>query len=331
MSAAEAVRRAALASFVLVLTGLIVACGGTSSRVSPAVTTARHLPKGFEIVARYSATTLGLKRPDALALGPDGELYVTDDSQRVSVISAEGRLLRRWGKSGKGPGEFNFIPPDITDPTWISGKVTVGPDGSLYVSDSGNARVQVFTPQGRALRQFGTFGFGRDQFQSPFDLVVDHAGDIYIADDQRQTLRKLTPTGAPVWQIGGPSADPDFVGHFHLVMMDVHDRLVVANDNTGRILYLDSDGHKVDAFGGSGPLIKDGPCDVTVDDLGYTYVSPCGPGPTYVFDRAHRMVASWPETEGVLATAPRFGPDGRGFALGADGSLVVVRASLGRP
>ncbi|MEO7070713.1 MAG: NHL repeat-containing protein [Nostocoides sp.] len=282
-------------------------------------------------MARYSAVSLGLVRPDALAIAPDGDLYVTDNSQRVSVISASGQVLRRWGKAGTGPGQFRFVAADRSDPTSVAGKLAVGHDGLVYVSDSGNARVQTFTGQGQFLRQFGGYGNRGGQFLSPFDLVVDAEGRIYVADDQRQTLSKITAAGGLIWQIGGGgTSDPDLVGHLHLSTVDVHGRLVVANDGTGRILYLDGNGHKVDAFGGTGTLLKDGPCDVTTDDLGYTYVSPCGPGATYVFDRQHLQVASWPASEGVLATAPRFGPDGKGFALGVDGSIVVVRATLGR-
>jgi len=281
-------------------------------------------------MARYTAKSLGLNHPNSLATAPNGDLYVTDFSQRVTVISPEGRVLRRWGGPGQGPGQFRFVAPDSTDPTSVSGKVAVGADSKVYVSDSGNGRVQVFTPQGSFIRQFGSFGIGKGQFLAPFDLVADNKGYVYVTDDQRQTLSKFSPAGQLIWQVGGDTSDPDLVGHFHLSMMDTHRRLVLTNDGNGRILYLDEGGHKVDVFGGSGALVKDGPCDVTADDAGYTYVTRCGSGPTLVFDRGHHLVAQWPMSDGVLATAPRFGQSREAFALSRDDSLVKLRATLER-
>ena len=109
----------------------------------------------------------------------------------MTVISPAGKVLRRWGKPGSGPGEFRFIPPDPSDPTDAEGKIAVGPDGKVYVSDSGNGRVQVFTPQGRFVRQFGSFGSGKGQFLRPSDLAADNAGNVYVADDQARTLQVL--------------------------------------------------------------------------------------------------------------------------------------------
>ncbi len=134
------------------------------------------LPNPFTITARYSAKSLGLDHPDALAAGPDDNLYVTDLSQRVTVISPGGEVLRRWGKPGTGPGEFKFISGDPTDPTDVAGRIAVGRTGMVYVSDSGNGRVQVFTSQGRFIRQFGSYGSGKGQFFSPGNLVVDGSG-----------------------------------------------------------------------------------------------------------------------------------------------------------
>lgn len=308
------------------LAGCEAASSGASSSGSPSTA-----QRAFDVVATYTAKSLGLRRPTALALGPDGDLYVTDNSQRVSVISPTGRVVRRWGEPGDGPGQFHFISTDPSDPTVLMQRLTVGPDGSVYVSDSGNARVQVFTPEGRFVRQFGSYGHADNQFLRPFDLAVDDSGDVFVADDEHQTLKRFSPTGTAVWVIGGAlNDDDDLVGHFHLSMIDRHGRLLVTNDDKGRILYVDANGHKVDAFGGSGPLMRDGPCDITVDDLGYTYVSPCGPGSTYVYDRSHRQVASFPASEGVLIAAPRFSANDTGYALGIDGSLIVVRATLGR-
>ena len=291
----------------------------------------------FTITARYTAASLGLNHPDALALGPDGNLYVTDLSQRVTVISPAGTVLRRWGKPGTGPGEFRFIAPDPTSPTETLGKIAVGPDGKVYVSDSGNARVQVFTPDGRFVRQFGSFGNGKGQFLQPADLMIDGAGNVYVADDQAETLAKFSPAGRVIWQIGGgASTDPDLSGHFHLASIDAHGRLVMVNDDKQRILYIDPSGHKVDTFSPDFPtnFPIGGACEATVDAVGNTYVSGCGPGsnpgpgPTLAFDRAHRLIAKWPGTEHPLRRSPCFGPHGEVFALAFDGTILRLHITL---
>ena len=54
------------------------------------------------------ASDLGLQRVLQFAIGPDGNLYVIDTGQRVSVITPEGEVLRQWGTQGSGPGEFRL-------------------------------------------------------------------------------------------------------------------------------------------------------------------------------------------------------------------------------
>jgi hypothetical protein len=330
--------RLAVAAAAAGLALLAAGCAGnaataTGTHPSPVSATSRALPSPFTITARYTAASLGLSHPGTLAVGPDGDLYVTDLSQRVTVISPAGTVLRRWGKPGTGPGEFKFIAFDPTTPTDVAGTIAAGPDGTVYVSDSGNARVQVFTPQGRFIRQFGSYGSGKGQFLHPFDLVVDGAGNVYVADDQAETLSKFSPAGKVVWQIGaGLSGDPDLTGHFHYSEIDAHGRLVIVNDDQNKVLYVDQSGHKVDAFSPSTSGSPTGSvCAATVDAAGNTYVSGCGPqptGPTLVYDRAHRLIAKWPGTTYSLLRSPVYGPHGEVFALATDGSILKLHITL---
>src|SRR4051794_31888589 len=85
------------------------------------------LPSPFTIEATYTAKSLGLRDPQHLTIGPNGNLYVTDRSQRVNVISPNGKVIRRWGNPGSGPGEFHFASGDPSDPNEINGAVAVGP------------------------------------------------------------------------------------------------------------------------------------------------------------------------------------------------------------
>jgi DNA-binding beta-propeller fold protein YncE len=323
---------AAAAGIALMAAACTPNAAATGTKSGPAGVASRALPAPFTITARYTAKSLGLNHPGALAIGPDGNLYVTDLSQRVTVISPAGRVLRRWGKRGSGPGEFRFIAADPTAPADVEGKIAVGSDGKVYVSDSGNARVQVFTPRGRFASQFGSFGSGKGQFLRPFDLVADDHGNVYIVDDQAETLSKFSPAGKVVWRIGGGSGDPDLNGHFHLASIDAHGRLVVVNDDRKRVLYIDPGGHKVDAFSPDAAAFPDGNvCEATVDAAGNTYVSGCGPnpaGPTLVYNPAHQLIATWPGTTYSLVKSPAFGPDGEVFALAADGTILKLHVTL---
>jgi len=324
---------AAVAAAAILAAGCAGNVAATGINPSPASTSPRALPNPFTITARYSAKSLGLNHPASLAIAPGGNLYVTDLGQRVTVISPAGKVLRRWGRPGSGPGEFKFIPGDPSTPDDVQAMIAAGAGGKVYVADSGNARVQVFTADGRFIRQFGRFGQGKGQFQRPYDLAVDATGAVYVSDDVAGTMTKFSPAGSVLWQIGGASAsDPDLVGELKFSAIDSHGRLVVVNDAVNRVLYIDSGGHKVDAFAAHTAESPTGHvCSATADAAGNTYVSGCGlqpTGPTLVYDQAHRLIAKWPAATYSLLRSPAFGPRGEVFALAADGSILRLHITL---
>ncbi len=249
---------------------------------------------------------------------------------RVTVISPQGTVLRRWGSQGVGPGQFQFTGP-AGDP---HGRVAIGLTGLVYVSDSGNDRVQVFTAGGHFVKQFGN-----DQLLSPDFLAVDGAGNTYILDDNGTT--KFSPAGVLVWRIiPGVSSDPDLNHGILPGSLDSHGRLLAALPERDRVIYLDPDGHKVDAFE-IGLILIGGPCRVTVDAQGNIYVTACGPNgdapdfvgaqgaDSLVFDREHKLVGDWRGApHDALRTSPRFGPNGKVFALEWDGTLVELKIRL---
>ncbi|HRD76980.1 MAG TPA: peptidyl-alpha-hydroxyglycine alpha-amidating lyase family protein, partial [Hyphomicrobiaceae bacterium] len=74
------------------------------------------------------------------ALSPKGEIYVSDGygNSCVHKFSPDGKLLKTWGETGSGPGQFNLVHNIVTDK-----------DGWVYVADRENHRVQVFDGNGR--------------------------------------------------------------------------------------------------------------------------------------------------------------------------------------
>jgi NHL repeat len=313
--------------------GLAVAAGATACSGTPArslqltpSTSPSAVPNPFTIVARYTASSLGLHRPIDLAIGPDGNVYITDAEPSVTVMAPDGRLLLRWGSSGSRPGEFSFE-PDLNDNLHAS--IAVGEDGTVYVSDSGNSRVDVFTSTGAFLRQFGSQGIGHGRFMDVFDLAADAQGDVYVADDQVATLSKFSPTGSFEWSIGGfATRDPDLRGHFHLATVDPHGRVVAAIAEARRIVYIDAAGRKVDAFTTTANS-PDGPCNATVDAEGDTVVQSCPPGrSTLLFDRTHHLIGAWTDSPFLTDVPPTFDPNGEAFAIGVDNSILRLKVAL---
>jgi outer membrane protein assembly factor BamB len=272
----------------------------------------------FTIVARYDTARLGLDRPIALAIGPNGDAYVTETGGRVSQIGADGTVVRRWGKQGSGLGEFDFVAPNPEDGAHAS--IAVGPDGKVYVSDSSNHRVQVFTADGTFIRAFGSYGTSPGQFVLPFDLSADAQGNVYVLDDGAVRLSKFGPDGAILWVID-ETTTPLFAGHGHGARLDSQGRVVVGMDDSARILYLDPDGKVVDSF--SAPA-----CDVTIDAHDNLYAGGCDLKAIQVFDPSHGLVGSWPAPDMQLPAPPQFGPNGLVMALDQVGAIVELKVAM---
>jgi DNA-binding beta-propeller fold protein YncE len=104
--------------------------------------------------------------PTNLALAPTGEIYISDGygNARIHKFSTDGRLLHSWGEPGSGPGQFQ-VPHGIA----------VDADGTVYVADRENSRVQLFTGDGTYLSSW-------TDVARPCQVCIDASGDVYVAE-----------------------------------------------------------------------------------------------------------------------------------------------------
>jgi sugar lactone lactonase YvrE len=130
----------------------------------------------------HSGTEPGeLNRPRAIALGPDGNLYVADScNHRIQVFSRDGTFLRCWGEMGGDEGQLLY-PQDL-----VFNKA-----GVLYVVEYGNHRVQKFSSDGQSLGCWGSAGRQPGQFHCPWGLALDSHGLVHVVDTENHRVQRI--------------------------------------------------------------------------------------------------------------------------------------------
>ena len=150
----------------------------------------------------------------------------------VCAAPAEGadsgyRFKGSFGRSGKGPGQFDH-------PLGVA----VDAAGHIYVTDWGNKRVQIFRSDGSYSREFDVRArlSGRGaKGKGPTGIALEPGGDILVADQDADTVKRFDRTGAPVAQIGRRGSWLERLKEPRGVAVDRFDRLYVADHENYRV------------------------------------------------------------------------------------------------
>ena len=184
-----------------------------------------------------------LDAPRDIAFAPDGTLYVTDSANnQILHLDQDGALLTSWG--GFGASDFNLnipAPGGTFNEPW---GIAVGPDGSVYVADTWNHRIQKFTAEGEFITMWGQFGAAESDYHlwGPRGVAVDGQGRVYITDTGNKRIVIYDSDGNALASFGGAGLG---VGQFdEPVGIDVDDqgRIYVADTWNKRIQVLIPEG-----------------------------------------------------------------------------------------
>lgn len=144
----------------------------------------------------------------AIAVAPDGSIYISDDGPALRKYAPDGHYLTTFGRKGGGPGEY--ARPD--------GGLAVLSDGRVLIRDPGNGRITVFDSTGRYLTDWRI----RASSWYSRQFAVDTADNVFIPvttdpdsapDKRRAGLARFDRNGtlrdtliAPQWKL-----EPAFV------------------------------------------------------------------------------------------------------------------------
>jgi tripartite motif-containing protein 71 len=248
----------------------------------------RYAPSG----KRETSWSGDLRRPSAVALGPDGRVHVADDDRRVEIFDRDGN--RTGGGGLVGPDGGALLPWDLD----------VGANGELYVahygSDAGGGPGVVrYSAANQGLAAWGSMGGGDGQFTGSLGIAVDDSGSVYVVDKAANRVQRFGTDGAYLGQWGQIGRSPgEFVDPTG-VAVDGGGDVYVADQVNGRVQRFDRSGRVRAVIDLQRRAVSSDPVDVDVDPRGRVYIADDGnPQRMYVFSptsarcaKAERRVA----------------------------------------
>ena len=300
---------------------------------------AAGLPTGAALAAEFG-------RPEGLAAGPGGRLYITDAWWNgISALHLAAGTLDRIAGSGEwgygGDGE-----PAVGARFRAPSGVAVGRTGEVLIADNGNHRIRRIDPNTRIIETVvgtGVPGYNRDgapgaitQLDYPTGVATDQEGNLYIADAGTHRIRKMDVHTGLVTTVAGNGADAfagdggpavaaslrapadvavDAAGNLYIADRADH-RVRLVSAETGFITTIAGDGQAgFDGDGGPASSARlSSPRSVAVDSEGRVYVAEMG---------GHRIRLLTPEG---LLSAVTVTSDPPGLPIEVDGERVTTPA-----
>jgi sugar lactone lactonase YvrE len=148
--------------------------------------------------------------PQGLSADNAGNLYVADsDNNTIRVITPAGVVSTLAGQPGiSGSADGSGVAARFLHP----GGIAIDAAGSLYVADTNNVTVRKITPTGVVTTLAGNPGSPSYSdgtgtaagFSDPRGIAIDSVGNVYVADTDANTIRKITPAGLVTTLAGTP-------------------------------------------------------------------------------------------------------------------------------
>jgi DNA-binding beta-propeller fold protein YncE len=206
---------------------------------------------------------LNVDGPSGLTVDRYGRLLVADTHfYRVLVYSPDGEILFQLGDGVQenSPGRFGY-PTDVV----------IDRAGNFYVAEYGeNDRIQVFSPEGKWLRQWGGHGYEPGEFLRPRALAIDEDDRLYVADSCNHRIQVFDTMGnlLRLWGTRGKAAGQ--LSYPYDVAIGPDHFLYVCEYGNNRVQKFTLDGEPLGTWGtaGRGPGQLNNPWALAVDHRG---------------------------------------------------------------
>ena len=117
--------------------------------------------------------------PNDVIVAPNGDIFVScghgQGPNKIYKFSKDGKLIKTWGETGTGPGQFDQ-----------PHSLAFDSKGLLYVADRNNNRIQVFDQDGNYKTEY-------KQWSRPSGIFIDKHDNLYSADSESESVSRNHP------------------------------------------------------------------------------------------------------------------------------------------
>jgi sugar lactone lactonase YvrE len=215
-------------------------------KITPAGVVTTLAGSGKPEFADGDGVSASFSSPSWVALDKNVNLYVSDfNNNRIRKITPSGVVTTLAGSETAGYADGQGTAAQFKGPSGIA----VDGIGNIYVGDRGNNRIRKISPSGVVTTLAGseTAGYADGQgkaakFNNPTSLAVDGIGNLYVADNGNNRIRKITPSGTVTTLAGsGNTGAEDGYG----TAASFKGPWGIAVDAIGTVYVADQQNHKI--------------------------------------------------------------------------------------
>ena len=234
------------------------------------------------------------REPNGVVFGGDGNLYVLDSANHtIRKVTPAGEVTTFAGSGSSGSDDGTGTAASFNYPRGVA----VDGDGNLYVADTYNSTIRKVTPAGVVTTFAGSGSYGSDDgtgtaasFADPRGVAFGGDGNLYVADTNNHSIRKVTPAGVVTTLAGSGSSGSDdgtgtaagfgevmgaaFDGDGNLYVADAGNNTIRKITPAGEVTTLAGSAGSSGSINGIGPAARfSSPRGVAVDGDGNLYVT----------------------------------------------------------
>lgn len=180
-------------------------------------------------------------RPGRIAIDSERQrVYVLDiDDGSITVYNVDGEVVQIIGSSGSGREQF-YQPEGMA----------LDSNGTLFVADTGNARIQRISASGVFEQSWGIYGIGAGQFQRPNALCLSSDNQyIFVTDSSLNRVQKFTRDGELITFWGSQGSGDDEFNFPAGIACDRNDNLYIVDRDNHRVKKYDTSGNFIGWWG----------------------------------------------------------------------------------